>query len=131
VIVLDHTTAPLATQHPALLSIAASAPLDPRDRVVIPLLCLVSALGNSPAGTVASDLGALEGLDFAPLDFTAFHHIEQLVGAGAPWGLGHAVHIVQASGPQAHDRYDSVIITTDPNAYVRFPDIVAIDLTSL
>jgi hypothetical protein len=123
--------APLATRHPALLGIAASAPIDPRDRVVIPLLCLVSAVGDSPAGAVASDLGSLEGLDFAPLDFTAFHHIEQLVAAGAPWELGHALHVIQASRPQAHDRHDSVIITTDPDAYSRFPEIVAIDLVGL
>jgi hypothetical protein len=39
--------------------------------------------------------------------------------------------VVQASGPQAHDRYDSVIITTDTEAYAGFPDIVAIDLAGL
>jgi hypothetical protein len=131
VIVLDHTTAPLSTSHPTLLSIAASAPLDPRDRVVIPLLCLVSVLGDGRAKTIADDLGSLEGLDFAPLDFTAFHHVEQLVAAGAPWGLGHAVHVVQASGPQAHDHCDPVIITTDPEAYSGFPEVLAIDLAAL
>jgi hypothetical protein len=78
-----------------------------------------------------SDLGALEGIDFAPLDFTAFRHIEQLEAAGALWGLGHAVHVVQACGPQAHDRYDSVIVTTDTQAYAGLPDIVAIDLAGL
>lgn len=130
-IVLDHTTAPLATRHPALLGIAVSSPLDPRDRVVIPLLCLVPSLGDGDAGRLADDLGALEGIDFAPLDFTAVHHVEQLVAAGVPWELGHAVHVVRASGPQDHDRFDSVVITTIPDAYSGFPDVVVIDLTSL
>ena len=129
-IVLDHTTIPLATRHPALLAITVSAPLDPRDRVVVPLLCLVPSLATGGADSLADDLGALEGIDFAPLDFTAAHHIEQLVAAGTPWELGHAVHIVQASGPRAHDSYDSVVITTMPNSYSAFPDVVAIDLTS-
>jgi hypothetical protein len=131
VIVLDHTTVLLVASEPRLAELAVHAPSDPRDRLVVPLLCLAHA--QTASGTdspVADDLGALAGLDFAALDFPAFHHIEQLTARGVPWEAAHAVHVIQSSGPTSLDHADSVVITTTPKLY-QDHGVMALDLGRL
>ncbi|MHA6757262.1 PIN domain-containing protein [Streptacidiphilus sp. PAMC 29251] len=130
-IVLDHTAVAGLRRYPALLHFAVNAPDDDRDRVTVPLLCLTAALlGEGAQQGLADDLGGYSGVDFAPLDFAAFHHIEQLVRAGVAWQVAHAVHVVQAAGLQPHDRSSCVILSAEPKTYTGL-GVTVVDLAGL
>jgi hypothetical protein len=130
VIVLDHTTAPLTATHPLLVDLAVHAPTDDRDLIVVPLLCLTGAAAAQSELALGEALGGLVGVDFAALDFPAFHHCELQARAGVPWEVAHVVHVVHAAGPGDHDRADSVVVTTSPQLYTGL-GVTAVDIAEL
>ncbi|TDU04644.1 hypothetical protein EDD99_3117 [Streptomyces sp. 846.5] len=117
-IVLDHTAVrALREGHRVLLAFAATSPDDDGDRVCVPALSLLGAALEPGAPALADHIGALIGVDFAPLDFMAYVAVEALTAVGVPWQCAQAVHVVKSAGAGTDAEQGCVVISSTPEAY--------------